>query len=228
MIRSINTLHRCGAYLVTALLFLVIFCGACRKGSPGDAGEKDDILLDEQFADQEAFWPARATISQIKNGYFSTWYNSDQPGTVSIWAEGKDLFTESKQYQEIQIEQEHYSGHQYDKGGLLFGLENRNNYYSFQIGDKDFRVFRVVNGKSTNLIDWTPSTAIKGALKNVNRLAIRTANKKYSFLINGTVVYTATIADLYRLDKIGFQFFKSAFVSQHCEYRIHRIKAFGK
>lgn len=82
-----------------------------------------------------------------------------------------------------------------DKFGLLFRLQDVNNYYAYQIDcDGRYRLLRFAGGATTPVVDWTPSPAIERGAKSSNHLVVNAQGGSMALFVNGVKLTTA--ADL--------------------------------
>jgi hypothetical protein len=71
--------------------------------------------------------------------------------------------------------------------GLIFRIQDNQNYYSFRMTDQKFFAVSVQKeGQWTNLMDWSRTAAIKP--NGVNQLEVIARDTHFIFLINGQVV----------------------------------------
>jgi len=73
-----------------------------------------------------------------------------------------------------------------DRYGLLFRLQDGNNYYRFEVDcDRRYRVARIVSGELMPLCDWTRSDFIHRGDEAPNVLAVRAVGEYLSIFANG-------------------------------------------
>ncbi len=81
--------------------------------------------------------------------------------------------------------------------GLIFRLEDDNNYYEFAIDSNSrWAFFKVVNGKTTRLHDYTTNVAINGGLNTKNTLSVKMSGSTFEFYVNGQKMGTMNDATL--------------------------------
>ena len=82
----------------------------------------------------------------------------------------------------------HISGSKAGSGwGLIFRIQDNQNYYSFRMTDQKFFAISVQKeGQWTNLVDWTRTGAIKP--NGVNQLEVSAREAHFVLLINGQIV----------------------------------------
>lgn len=70
--------------------------------------------------------------------------------------------------------------------GLIVRMEDDNNYYEFAIDSNSrWAFFKVVNGKTTRLQDYTTNVAINGGLNTKNTLSVTMSGSTFEFYVNG-------------------------------------------
>ena len=82
----------------------------------------------------------------------------------------------------------HIGGSKASSGwGMIFRIQDNQNYYSFRMTDQKFFAVSVQKeGQWTNLVDWSRTDAIKP--NGVNQLEVLAQGKHFIFTINGQVV----------------------------------------
>jgi len=145
-------------------------------------------------------------------------------GTYSFWS-AASLFPVERQTGSVELLFRHTAGHAYDKAGLVFGVTNNQDYVAFTIGEKEFRIFQVVGGQTTNLVNWTRSAAIKGELNEDNKLKVQLTKEKLFFYINDQkVVEMMKSTAATTLDRIGFQMIKASTEVDSSTFMIDYVK----
>ncbi len=80
-----------------------------------------------------------------------------------------------------------------DRFGLIFRLQDADNYYAFQIDcDGRYRFARYGGGAATPIVDWTATPAIDRGAKAANKLGVSAKGSAFILSINDTQVATAT------------------------------------
>jgi hypothetical protein len=204
-----------------------IFFNSCSKDDDPQA-DHPNLLLQENFDSPEnATWKpgdSGAAATLIRNGWCVMSYTSDDYGTYNKWAT-ENIFPAGLQTGSVEILMRHTAGHEYDKAGLLFWLNDQQNYVAFTIGDKDYRIYQVMSGQATNLVDWTPSGAIRGQLNEDNKLKVTLTDTKLVFHINDQKVIEMSRGAMTTLDKVGFQLYKASTTTNKSSYEIDYITA---
>ncbi|HLW00650.1 MAG TPA: family 16 glycoside hydrolase [Ktedonobacterales bacterium] len=73
--------------------------------------------------------------------------------------------------------------------GIVFRRASPGNWYEFDIDSNSKWVFRaVINNSSSTLVPYTPNTAIKGGLNQVNTLRVQAKGTHFTFYVNGIKV----------------------------------------
>lgn len=86
--------------------------------------------------------------------------------------------------------------------GVVFRLDDNNNYYSFQANDdQKFSFWLRYNGKWIKLLDWKKTSAIRPG--EVNRIGVLAEGSRFSFFINDQFVGEAE-DDRLAVGRVGF------------------------
>jgi hypothetical protein len=198
---------------------------SCSKDD--DPQPDQNLILQENFdkADNAVWKPGTATniVKSVQDGWFVVSYTSTDMGTYSFWTTD-NLFPADHKTGSVEILLRHTAGHAYDKAGLVFWLTDSKNFVVFSIGDKEYRIFQVVGGQATNLVNWTASAAIKGKLNEDNKLKVTLTSEKLLFYINDQKVIEMGKGAATTLDKIGFQMSKASTEPQNSTYKIDYVK----
>jgi hypothetical protein len=200
---------------------------SCSKDSDDDDNSPgSDVIFTDNFDNANtAFWQPGTNglaVKTVSGGFFSLKYGGNIPWMYKTWSQ-KKLFGANEKKQAVEIAQQHVTGHKYDKGGLIFAVKDANYIIGFQIGEKEFRVYSEINGTTTQLIDWKPSSAIKGALNEVNKLRITLADGKLTFYINDTQAGVLEAGAVTSLDYVGYDIVKGD--AAETTYKVDYIKA---
>jgi hypothetical protein len=210
------------------MLGIAMACsGVFTSCSKDDGPQSADLILQEDFDEAEnAVWKPGVSgdvVTSVENGWLVVNYTSPDIGTYSFWS-ANNIFPADQQAGSVEVLMRHTTGHTHDKAGLVFWVTDNRNYVVFSIGDKEYRIFQVVSGQTTNLVNWTPSAAIKGKLNEDNKLMVRLTSEKLLFYINDQKVVEMGKGAATRLDKLGFQMSKASVEVKKSEYRIDYIK----
>jgi hypothetical protein len=227
--KSMKQLHRTLSFFSLVTLTACAFSTtSCSKGSddnpPGN--DKETVIFTDNFDNAgSSFWQPGTNglaVKTVSGGFFSLKYGGTSPWMYKTWS-SKKLFGADDKKQAVEISQQHVAGHKYDKGGLIFAVKDVTYILGFQVGEKEFRVYSEINGTTKQLIDWKPSSAIKGALNEVNKLRIALADGKLTFYINGTEVGVLEAGGITSLDYVGYDMVKGD--ALETTYKVDYIKA---
>lgn len=189
--------------------------------------EDTTIILQENFDNADnATWPTGSSgdiVTAIKNGWYVVSYTSEDIGTHSLWSPN-NIFPAGQKTGSIELVIRHSAGHAQDKAALLFWLADNRNYVAFTIGEKEFRIFQVVSGQVTNLVNWTPSTAIRGKINEENKLRVRLTQEKMMFYINDEKMVEMGKEVASAPDKLGFQITKASTEVGVSSYEVDYIR----
>lgn len=209
--------------LVTLTAFAFSTTSCSKKG---DDKPSETVLFTDNFDNPNAsFWPtgpSGAADRKVSGGFFSITYGGTTPMQFKHWSTQK-LFGANDKKQAVEIAIQHMAGHQYDKGGILFAVKDANYILGFEIGEKEFRVYSRINGTYTQLINWKASSAIKGALNDVNKLRVTLVDGKQTFYINGTEVGVLQIEGVTSLEYVGYGIVKAE--APETTYKVDYVKA---
>jgi len=199
---------------------------SCSK-NPGTEPDDKLLILQEDFDDADnAIWKTADNgnvVTAAKDGWFVVSYTSPEMGTYSFWA-ANHLFPADHKTGSVEILMRHTAGHAYDKAGLVFWVMDSQNYVAFTIGNKEYRIFQVVSGQATNLVNWTTSAAIKGKLNEDNKLKVKLTTEKLLFYINDQKVIEIMKGAAVALDKIGFQMSKASTEVENSTFKIDYVR----
>lgn len=202
-----------------------LLVSSCSKDK-ADGGKKEEIVLQDNFDNgTTAIWQPGTSgpvTKSIADGHFAVTHTGAAAAVFKTWAT-TNIFNAAHTKQAIEIKQTHVKGHEYDKAGILFSIADENYIVAFQIGDKEFRIYQKVNTTNTNLVPWTASPHIKGALNESNKLKVALADGKLQFYINDNLVSTMESGPLKTLDKVGFEVAKGA--AAETTYKVDYLKA---
>jgi hypothetical protein len=226
-----NQLHRSFSFffVVTLITYSFSITSCSKKGdNNGDDNPPgtETVIFTDNFNDaNSSFWQPGTNglaTKTVSGGFFTLKYGGTSPYMFKTWSQ-KKLFDANDKKQAVEISQQHVTGHEYDKGGLIFAVKDATYILGFQVGDKEFRVYSTINGTTKQLIDWKASSAIKGALNDVNKLRIALADGKLTFYINGTEVGALEAGSITSLDYVGYDIVKGS--TPETTYKVDYIKA---
>jgi hypothetical protein len=201
--------------------------GAFSSCSKDESQAEDKLILQENFDNPDnTIWKTGNNgnvVTTVKDGWFLVSYTSAEMGTYSLWSDNK-VFPADHKTGSVEVLFRHTAGHVYDKAGLVFWVMDSQHYVAFTIGEKEYRIFQVVNGQTTNLVNWTASTAIKGKLNEDNKLKVTLTEEKLLFYINDQKVVEIMKGAATMLDKIGFQMSKASTEVENSTFKIDYVK----
>jgi len=146
-----------------------------------------ESIFSEDFDDNYNEWPIEDdeyTRTSIANGTFIFEHKMDEGGYHVYYP----VYIDTDKNFEIEITLSQISGHD-DRGyGLIWGMEDSNNYYTFNITDNGYyRVSKIEYGEWYDIIDWTESEYIN-TYRGKNTLLLKKVGNLYNFYINGSYV----------------------------------------
>jgi len=169
-----------------------------------------NTILYEDFTDNSLNWFEGSDdemFVEVRDGYYLFEHKREE-GSYFLW-NYVDIVPENDF--EISTTITHSSGiHDYGYG-LVWGLEDLNNFYTFYISDNGYyRYGKYVDDEWTNLIDWKESDALR-SYDATNTLTIRKTNDRYNFFINDEWV-DSYIFEPFCGDNIGYVIYKDQFI----------------
>ena len=79
-----------------------------------------------------------------------------------------------------------------DRFGLMFRVQDANNYYAFQIDcDGRYRLTRYASGAANPIVDWTQSDAVKRGAKANNKLGVIARSANLTVFVNDVQLASA-------------------------------------
>jgi hypothetical protein len=205
-----------------------VLLNACSKKDDDTPPAEQGLLLQEDFDDPAtSVWKPHndnnIAVTSLQDGWYVVSYTSEDMGTYSVWAPNP-IFPADHKTGSVEILMRHIAGHAYDKAGLLFWLTDNKHYVAFTIGNKDYRIYQMVGGQETNLVNWTPSAAIRGALNQDNKLKVELTDTRLLFYINDQKVIEMGRGVTVSLDKVGFQLYKASMETNNSTYKIDYLR----
>lgn len=162
-----------------------------------------NFAFNEQFSSNTNYWPTGSntdvnTYLQAGNYYFDQFKQSS--GVYRFINAPIDSYKDF----EIETELTRVSGENNSGYGLIFGRNDANNQYLFNISGTGFyRISKYENGVYTNIIDWKTTDAINKNIGVANKLKIKKEQSKYTFYINDTYINEIPYAPFFG-NNIGF------------------------
>lgn len=140
-----------------------------------------DLIYAEEF-DTPGPWSVgetEANIVSVDRGVLS--FTQKTPGTFAFRITGRqanDFYAQLS----TQVVGPCRTG---DRYGLIYRLQDGNNYYLFLLNcAQQYRVVRVTNGALEPLNDWTPNGTIRPDSSAVNAIGVRARGAQVDFFIN--------------------------------------------
>ena len=224
MIQLNKRMHGMAVAVMSAALLSLT---ACSKSKDKENLPEGTVLLNEKFDKSTSeIWhtETRGPVTySIKNGWYTIDIATENTYVAGVWSTSKTFFQKGEK-QNIEVVQKQTDGHGYDKAGLIFWLKDNQNYLTFQIGPKEFRVHQILNNQGSFLIGWTASSAIKGNMGDENKLKVSLADGKILFFINDVQVGTINAGPVETLDKIGIRIDK-AYTTPHSIFQYDYVRA---
>ena len=158
------------------------------QSTKADASGNWNILLLDDFDSDSKMWFTGTDDDEyarmqrtIENSVYK-WEATSKKGLVS-WIPVA-IYTGTDFY--AAVEAERVAGSSASDTGLMFRVDTANNVYYFGVGDDGFFVSVNYDNEWIDIIDWSPSSAIRAG--QANRLAVIAQGPYYIFLINDQVV----------------------------------------
>ena len=182
--------------------------------------------------------------SDVEPGELSLVYEDDFSNSFGGWDDAFDAYT-TKQYGnnryqievstsnliawglanrdvsdfEVEVEAKQEAGGETNSYGLLFRLQDRNNFYRFDIsGDGFFLLSKFVDGQWTNMVDWTASPHISS---ETNLIGVSVFGSEITAKVNGQELITITDDSL---THGNFGFFASTFTDEYMWVSFDNLK----
>jgi len=169
-----------------------------------------DVILDEDFSDNSLAWfegNDDEMFAEVKNGYYYFEHKIDD-GSYFLW-HIVDIIPEYDF--EISSTITHVSGANDYGYGIVFGLDDLDNLYAFNISDNGYyRYGKYVEDEWINLIGWTESDALR-SYNATNTLTIKKTDDKYNFFINDEWVDSYTFETFFG-NNIGYVIYKDQYI----------------
>ncbi|WP_129714024.1 hypothetical protein [Pedobacter sp. SYP-B3415] len=208
----------------TIILFSALLAlGSCKKKDASP--DEDGLVLNEDFGSGTSSFITTNSHTKIEDGHLVISYATSSVGIVDAIS-SRNAFAETDTQQSAEVSFQHTEGHSYDQASLYFGITGQN-FFSFSIGSREFRIHSRINGEARNVVGWTASSAIKGAMNEVNKLKITLAGEKLKFFINGTVVANVNAPGWKTLDRLGLSIGKLG-SADRTTYKVDYIKCWNK
>lgn len=172
----------------------------------GYIGEKK-IILDEDFSDNYLQWfegNDSEMYAEVKNGYYY-FQHKEEDGSYFTWNH-IDIIAENDF--EITTTISHTSGESDYGYGLVWGMSDLDNLYTFNISDNGYyRYGKYVNDEWEILIGWTDSDLLR-SYNGTNTLTIKKDYDTYNFYINNEWVDSYPFEKLFG-NGVGYVIYKA-------------------
>ncbi|MCF7911455.1 MAG: hypothetical protein K9M99_02925 [Candidatus Cloacimonetes bacterium] len=184
--------------------------------SPQDS--KQGIILREDFNNNNYNWDLfndESGKAEIRDGKFY-YEGKDASGNLHIF--NSDLTTQNLDQYVIETSIQHVSGVNEYAIGLIFGVKDGNNYYTFDITNNGyFRITKYEDGDHKKVLEWSSSDALN--IDKPNKLTIIKFSTVYYFAVNDELVTMLGEQTLQGF-KLGFNVFNAqAFEADYIELR---------
>ena len=144
------------------------------------SGEPGDLLYAATFDDFNDEWEQYRGIleSQIAEGMLKL---TTEEVNRSFYSLAEPYFADF----DLTIEARMTGGDAFNGYGVVFRLQDPDNYYQFLVsGDGYYALFRKVDGSQTTLHEWKESSAIEQGFDANNRIRVIASGNKFHFYIN--------------------------------------------
>jgi len=172
--------------------------------------EELDLILDEDFSDNSLLWfegNDDEMYAEVKNGYYY-FQHKENDGSYFVWNH-VDIIPENDF--EITTTITHISGSNDYGYGIVFGLDDLDNLYTFNISDNGYyRYGKYVNDEWEILIGWTESDLLRSN-NGTNTLTVEKKFSQYNFYINGEWVDSYDF-EPFLGDGIGYVIYKDQYI----------------
>ncbi len=165
--------------------------------------KKEQVILKEHFADNKNKWfEGKNEFSSFEirdNGYF---FENKVDKSLMTWIsvsldKTRDFTIESKIAKFI--------GHNEYPYGIIWGVKDQSNYYSFGINSKGlYTIYKLENGEVKDISGWKQSANINKLEFMGNKLSIKKSGNTLKFYINDKFTDEYPFSEFYG-DGIGFQ-----------------------
>ena len=164
---------------VAVLVFAFLICGLAVQTQC-----REKVIFEDDFSSNRYRWstPDNELWRLAVEGGKYVINNKNDRGSCRSWNKGIDLkpgldFT-------IEASIEKTGGPDNHGYGLIWGLNDNQNLYLFEIGGNGyFGVFRIENGAPSPIINWKPLASINKG-NSINKLTLARYNEKTYFFVN--------------------------------------------
>lgn len=147
------------------------------------------VIFEEQFTDNRNAWSEGDDEQRSAKVEFERYVFEHKLGEGQSWLVCKDCGDYYGQAGfRVQCVVEKISGVDNYGYGLVWGVENTNNFFDFLItGTGYYRIYQWIAGASTAVVGWTLSDAIRPA-NNLNLLELQRSGSDLEFYVNSHLV----------------------------------------
>ncbi len=153
--------------------------------TPTSSFELGDLLYEQDFTEPDSDWE----LSESDNVVYSL-----QDGAYSIEVLKADWMAWNAAGPELdnfvlELDAGLMAGDKYNAYGVLFAYTDKNNRYELDInGNGSFALGKKVNGEWSEIVDWTPHSAI-GGTGMINHITLVRQDGQTALFINDELVY---------------------------------------
>ena len=164
-----------------------------------------EVIFEDDFVDNKSNWATAAPDENkslaIKDGH----YFFEHKRTENSWVSYKLIPIETNRDFKIESYIRKEGGVQNSGYGLVFGRENNDNEYEFEIsGDGHFRVDKYENGQFVEIKAWEKTSAINQGNGVINKLSVVKIGNTIKMYINEQQVYSMNFQQFFG-DAIGYR-----------------------
>ncbi len=160
--------------------------------TPTPSVQTGTLLYEEDFTSPGDDWEieeSEKTSYTIDNGAYSIQVNKES------WMAWNKMEPTVENFV-LEFDVALVEGNKYNAYGVLFAYQDKNNRYELNInGNGSFSFGKDVQGEWSEIVDWTPSEAIKGT-GMVNHIKLIGYQGDYMLYVNGQLIYEFTDTSL--------------------------------
>lgn len=164
--------------------------------------DKDlDVVFSEDFSNNSNNWSTSSTENinfYLSYGKYYVEHKRKEKGWLTHITKS---FDSTKDF-EIETELEHVSGDKNSPYGILWGKKDTNYYMFLLAATGYYKIARVINNKSEDIVKWEKSSAVRVS-GSANNLKIKREGNYYKFYINGSFV-TKLDYEAFFGDELGY------------------------
>jgi len=172
--------------------------------------EEMQTLMNEQFTDNSLGW-AEANDASVYAGISGGYYNFEHKNEEDSYYVWNSVALNDEEDFQISSTLTHVSGIDNYGYGLVWGMKDLENCYTFDISDNGYYRFgKFDNDEWSNLIDWTSSDLLRSG-NATNTLTIDRIGTYYHFYINGEWQDSFEFEPFFG-NRIGFVIWRNQFI----------------